>query len=79
MTNYQCKDSFEIPELFNIKRNTTGFNLKPGSACVNAQGYCDIMSKCRAVDAEGPLLRLKNALLNTKTLSGIKTWITVID
>lgn len=77
LTDDKCKDSFDIQDLFNPKRNTTGFILRPGSACSGTQGYCDIFSKCRAVDAEGPLSRLKKLLLNPKTLTGIRTWVTV--
>jgi len=33
--------------------------------------------KCRAVDTEGPLARLKNLLFNKETLSSVAQWITV--
>jgi len=75
-TDNVCTDSFEIFQLRNEERNSSGFILKPGSACSGTQGYCDIFSKCRAVDAEGPLVRLKKLLLNPQTLYGIKTWAT---
>ncbi|KAK7601729.1 hypothetical protein V9T40_009170 [Parthenolecanium corni] len=45
-----------------------GISLRPGSPCDNFQGYCDVFFKCRAVDAEGPLARLKNLLLTKRTL-----------
>lgn len=41
------------------------------------QGYCDVFQKCRAVDAEGPLARLKNLLFNQDTLNSVAEWITV--
>ncbi len=41
-----------------------GLSLRPGSPCDNFQGYCDVFLKCRKVDAEGPLARLKNLLFN---------------
>lgn len=41
------------------------------------QGYCDVFLKCRAVDTEGPLARLKNLLFNKETLSSVAQWITV--
>ena len=41
------------------------------------QGYCDVFYKCRAVDAEGPLARLKNLLFNKQTLLSVAQWITV--
>lgn len=40
------------------------------------KGYCDVFLKCRAVDAEGPLVRLKNLLLNKETLLTVTQWIT---
>jgi disintegrin and metalloproteinase domain-containing protein 10 len=58
--------------------SSKGLILKPGSPCVGTLGYCDIFSKCRAVDGEGPLVRLKNIILNPKTLLTIREWITVI-
>lgn len=56
--------------------NTSGLILKPGSPCIGTLGYCDIFSKCRPVDGEGPLSRLKNLLLNPVTLSAIREWVT---
>ncbi|XP_046982630.1 disintegrin and metalloproteinase domain-containing protein 10 isoform X1 [Schistocerca americana] len=53
-----------------------GISLRPGSPCDNFQGYCDVFYKCRAVDAEGPLARLKNLLFNKETLLTVAQWIT---
>ncbi|XP_034937515.1 disintegrin and metalloproteinase domain-containing protein 10 isoform X2 [Chelonus insularis] len=53
-----------------------GISLRPGSPCDNFQGYCDVFLKCRAVDAEGPLARLKNLLFNKETLLTVAQWIT---
>lgn len=41
------------------------------------QGYCDVFFKCRAVDAEGPLARLKNMLFNKETLNTVAQWVQV--
>ena len=38
---------------------------------------CSINVSYLQVDAEGPLVRLKNLLLNQKTLLGIAQWVTV--
>lgn len=65
-----CMSSFEHPLM-------NGTRLRPGAPCDNFQGYCDVFQKCRAVDAEGPLARLKNLLLDQKTLTNIVQWITV--
>ncbi len=70
-------DSFNIPEMMKPNSSVHGLILKPGSPCVGTQGYCDIFSKCRAVDAEGPLVRLKNLILNPKLILTIREWITV--
>lgn len=77
-TNHKCVDSFKIEEMMR-PNSTDGFVLKPGSPCVGTLGYCDIFSKCRSVDGEGPLLRLKKFLLNPVILSSIRQWITVSD
>ncbi|XP_039290209.1 disintegrin and metalloproteinase domain-containing protein 10 [Nilaparvata lugens] len=53
-----------------------GISLRPGSPCDNFQGYCDVFFKCRAVDAEGPLARLKNTLFNKETLLTVTQWVT---
>ena len=42
--------------------------LSLGHACAGTAGYCDVFGKCRAVDAEGPLTRLKNMLLNEENI-----------
>lgn len=54
-------------------RSSTGFGYKhrPGHACAGTAGYCDVFGKCRAVDAEGPLTRLKNMLLNEENIRTI--------
>ncbi len=49
-------------------------DISIGHACAGTAGYCDVFGKCRAVDAEGPLSRLKNMLLseeNIRTLTQI--------
>ena len=40
------------------------------------QGYCDAFRKCRQVDAEGPLVRLKNLLLGERALTSAREWLT---
>jgi len=75
-TGNVCMDSFQI-EGMETSTNTSGLILKPGSPCIGTLGYCDIFSKCRPVDGEGPLSRLKNLLLNPVTLSAIREWVTV--
>uniref|UniRef100_A0A8W8NU99 ADAM10 cysteine-rich domain-containing protein n=1 Tax=Magallana gigas TaxID=29159 RepID=A0A8W8NU99_MAGGI len=57
------------------KQSSGGIKLTAGSPCNNYQGYCDVFSRCRGVDNEGPLQRLKNLIFNEKTLANIKNWI----
>lgn len=68
-----CRRTSEIV----IMKNISGLRLRPGSPCNDFQGYCDVFQRCRPVDAEGPLARLKNLLFNKKTLISIKQWVTV--
>uniref|UniRef100_A0A0N5AAV0 ADAM10 endopeptidase n=1 Tax=Syphacia muris TaxID=451379 RepID=A0A0N5AAV0_9BILA len=81
--NGTCRSSFEL-EIFasgrfnqSGRRNQPGLVLLPGSPCNNYKGYCDIFRKCRSVDADGPLARLKNVIFNPKTIEEVKSWIQV--
>uniref|UniRef100_A0A8D9FBH6 ADAM10 endopeptidase n=1 Tax=Cacopsylla melanoneura TaxID=428564 RepID=A0A8D9FBH6_9HEMI len=70
----QCRSTSEFAESVGLPPG--GISLRPGSPCDNFQGYCDVFYKCRAVDAEGPLARLKNMLLNRETLQTLRLWST---
>lgn len=48
-----------------------------GTPCDNYRGYCDVFHRCRGVDNDGPLERLKNLIFGEETLSSIKDWIIV--
>uniref|UniRef100_A0A0A9WUF9 ADAM10 endopeptidase n=3 Tax=Lygus hesperus TaxID=30085 RepID=A0A0A9WUF9_LYGHE len=69
-----CRSTSEFAERIGLPAG--GISLRPGSPCDNFQGYCDVFLKCRAVDAEGPLARLKNMLFNKETLSTLTSWVT---
>jgi disintegrin and metalloproteinase domain-containing protein 10 len=69
----KCRSTSEL----NLEGLPDGLSLRPGAPCDNFQGYCDVFLKCRAVDAEGPLARLKNLLFNKQTLLNIAQWVTV--
>ena len=45
-----------------------------GSPCNNYAGYCDFLNKCRKVDAEGPLSRLKNLFFSSESIDNILDW-----
>lgn len=69
-----CKSTSEFSHLVGLPPG--GISLRPGSPCDNFQGYCDVFLKCRAVDAEGPLARLKNMLFNKENLQTLQEWVT---
>ncbi|KAL9927282.1 zinc-dependent metalloprotease kuz isoform 2-T11 [Glossina fuscipes fuscipes] len=69
-----CRSTSEFAHLYDLPEG--GISLRPGSPCDNFQGYCDVFLKCRAVDADGPLVRLKNLLLNRETLLTVAQWVT---
>ncbi|XP_018595143.2 disintegrin and metalloproteinase domain-containing protein 10-like [Scleropages formosus] len=55
--------------------NRKVITLQPGSPCNDFRGYCDVFMKCRLVDADGPLARLKKALFNPELYENIAEWI----
>lgn len=57
--------------------NETGkfVNLLAGAPCNNFQGYCDILHKCRGVDSEGPLERIKNLLFGGNAINNLVDWV----
>uniref|UniRef100_A0A1I7X9E3 ADAM10 endopeptidase n=1 Tax=Heterorhabditis bacteriophora TaxID=37862 RepID=A0A1I7X9E3_HETBA len=57
------------------RKGKSGLVLHPGSPCNNYKGYCDIFRKCRSVDANGPLARLKNLLFDKRTIETVTQWI----
>lgn len=69
-----CRSTSEFAHVVGLP--VGGISLRPGSPCDNFQGYCDVFLKCRAVDAEGPLARLKNLLFNKETLLTVAQWVT---
>uniref|UniRef100_A0A8R1IBL5 ADAM10 cysteine-rich domain-containing protein n=1 Tax=Caenorhabditis japonica TaxID=281687 RepID=A0A8R1IBL5_CAEJA len=57
-----------------MRKGKPGLILHPGSPCNNYKGYCDIFRKCRSVDANGPLARLKNLLFDKRTIETLTQW-----
>ncbi|XP_073320343.1 disintegrin and metalloproteinase domain-containing protein 10 [Pagrus major] len=55
--------------------NRTVTTLQPGSPCNDFKGYCDVFMRCRLVDADGPLARLKKAIFNAALYENIAEWI----
>lgn len=56
-----------------FNKNVT--TLQPGSPCNDFKGYCDVFMRCRLVDADGPLARLKKAIFNAELYENIAEWI----
>uniref|UniRef100_A0AAQ4NUT3 Disintegrin and metalloproteinase domain-containing protein 10 n=1 Tax=Gasterosteus aculeatus aculeatus TaxID=481459 RepID=A0AAQ4NUT3_GASAC len=65
--------SERLGRFFNKKVTT----LPAGSPCNDFKGYCDVFMKCRLVDADGPLARLKKAIFNPELYENIAEWIVV--
>jgi len=55
--------------------NKTIIYLQPGSPCDNYDGYCDVYSKCRRVDADGPLRRLRKVFFNMEVYEDIRDFV----
>uniref|UniRef100_A0A914UQV4 ADAM10 endopeptidase n=1 Tax=Plectus sambesii TaxID=2011161 RepID=A0A914UQV4_9BILA len=80
--NEKCVSSFDLPE-FNEnprfkqkdRKGAKGLLLLPGSPCKDYTGYCDIFRKCRDVDSNGPLARLKKLLFNEETIKTVSEWV----
>lgn len=47
----------------------------PSAACDNFNGYCDVFLKCRKVDADGPLNRLRKKFFSKEAIMGYIAWI----
>ncbi|KAM9097902.1 disintegrin and metalloproteinase domain-containing protein 10-like isoform 2-T2 [Sarcophilus harrisii] len=48
--------------------------LTPGTACKGRQGYCDKFHICRLVDEDGPMARVKNAIVGFMELEDPAAW-----
>ncbi|XP_076011839.1 disintegrin and metalloproteinase domain-containing protein 10 [Genypterus blacodes] len=62
-------------EKLNGSFNKRVITLQPGSPCNDFKGYCDVFMRCRLVDADGPLARLKKAIFNPELYENIAEWI----
>lgn len=62
-------------EIWQKHFNHTTISLQPGSPCNDFKGYCDVFNRCRLVDADGPLARLKKAIFNPELYENIAEWI----
>lgn len=67
-----CRPACDFP----VMKSHCGVRLTPGSPCNGLRGFCDVFSKCRDVDAEGPLTRLNRIFFGEKSINKIKAFIT---
>lgn len=52
--------------------------LVGGAPCYGNQGYCDKFHKCRLLDADGPIARLKNSFLHLDDFDDLGEWMKVV-
>ncbi|XP_062593437.1 disintegrin and metalloproteinase domain-containing protein 10 homolog isoform X2 [Saccostrea cucullata] len=64
-----------VTKVKNLRGDTSHISVASGTPCNNYEGYCDVFHRCRGVDNEGPLERLKNLIFGEETLTTIKNWI----
>ncbi|KAL3074853.1 hypothetical protein niasHS_014298 [Heterodera schachtii] len=77
-TEAGCQAAADIPRLTVYTqegRKSGHLLLPPGSPCNDYQGYCDIFRKCRSVDSNGPLSRLRTLLFNSEKIQEFKEWV----
>ncbi|GFR59879.1 disintegrin and metalloproteinase domain-containing protein [Elysia marginata] len=66
-------------QLLNIIQNnrsesSNAIKLPAGAYCDNFKGFCDVFSKCRKVDAEGPFKQLTDLIFDPVTFKNIRNW-----
>ena len=49
----------------------------PGTPCNKMTGYCDVFYRCRGVDPDTPLVRLKNCITSGKCATIFKDFLQV--
>ncbi|KAL1431490.1 hypothetical protein MTO96_014135 [Rhipicephalus appendiculatus] len=58
----ECKEACSFERM----RDFCGRRMQPGAPCLDLQGYCDAFQRCRLIDAEGLLSRLKRLVFGGK-------------
>lgn len=69
-----CRSSFQWNE---EPYSVPDLSLKPGAACYDYRGYCDVFLKCREVDPTGPLANLRHLLFSAESMRSIRHWFVV--
>ncbi|XP_005092027.2 disintegrin and metalloproteinase domain-containing protein 10 [Aplysia californica] len=65
-----------IREGKNSSDTSLGIKKPPGAGCDAYLGYCDILSKCRKYDAEGPFKQLTDLIFDPMNFQKVADWIT---
>ncbi|XP_064463693.1 disintegrin and metalloproteinase domain-containing protein 10-like [Ornithodoros turicata] len=60
---------------YKAMRSLCGIKMMPGAPCYDMQGFCDIFSKCRIIDAEGPLSGVHAILFGTGKSGSFKEFL----
>ena len=58
-----------------IMKTIKSFQNTPGASCNDGKGYCDVLSRCRDLDPEGPLERFTKLVFNQETVMTIRKFI----
>ncbi|XP_077564323.1 uncharacterized protein LOC144179759 [Haemaphysalis longicornis] len=69
----RCRPACEFASM----KTHCGAKLTPGAPCNGLRGYCDVFRKCRDVDDEGALTRLRRVLFAEKSYGKIMQFIKV--
>lgn len=59
-------DSMDLQLFKNNLEKREPILMLPGSPCDDFVGFCDVFQRCRRVDADGPLARLKKMIFDTE-------------
>ncbi|XP_064471113.1 disintegrin and metalloproteinase domain-containing protein 10-like isoform X2 [Ornithodoros turicata] len=57
--NSYCYPACHFPTM----KKLCGLQMRPGAPCLELKGFCDVFSKCRRINAEGPLVTLQKILI----------------
>ena len=62
---------------FCLFHDTVIFLYLPGTPCNKMTGYCDVFYRCRGVDPDTPLARIKNCITSGKCVAELKKFLKV--
>ncbi|VDP16708.1 unnamed protein product [Soboliphyme baturini] len=83
-SNGPCIPSYSLPQLRPFYHTSSadsatsrpnGILLRPGSPCNDFRGYCDVLRRCRSIDPNGPLSRLRRLLFESENIQTLLGWV----